>query len=122
MRRAIPAFIAALLLSVALIGPATAAPEKRSAGTYVIACGQDSYAVQAPLGVPGWPVLGTSPILLMGGTYSITQDGVTVGPMTNAVPPGLEDKVRTCTIDGPVEVDPSVFHVHVDPAYMLFTG
>lgn len=121
MERGVSVFMAALLLSIALIGPATAAPEKRS-DTYVIACGQDSYTVRAPLGVPGWPVLSTSPILLMGGTYSITQDGVTVGPLTNAVPAGLEDKVRTCTIVGPVGVDPDVFHVHVDPAYMLFTG
>lgn len=120
MRKTIPMFVAAMATTLALAAPAAAAP--KDVFTWNVVCGSNAYTVQAPLGTPGWPIDGTSPILLVGGTYTITQDGVTADPVVDPVPPGLETLVRTCIIDGPIGVDPSVFHVHTEPAYMLFTG
>jgi hypothetical protein len=118
--RKIPMFVAAMAIVVALAGPAAAAP--KGVYTWNVVCGQDAYTVQAPLGTPGWPIGDTSPILLMGGTYTITEDGVTSDPVVKPLPSGLTGLVRTCVIDGPIGVNPQVFHIHTEPAYMLFTG
>ena len=119
MRRTIP-FVAALALVAVLVAPAAASPKK--ALTWNVTCEGTSFTVLAPLGVPGWPIGGTSPILLVGGTFTVTEDGVTADPIVDPVPPGLVGRVQACSIDGPAEFAPSVFHVHSDPAYMLFTG
>ena len=119
MRRTI-LFVAALALILALAVPAGAAPKKSY--TWNVTCGTDTFTVEAPLGVPGWPDFSKSPILLVGGTFTVTEDGVTGDPITNQVPAGLEDRVQACSIDGPVGVDPDVFHISTDPAFMVFTG
>jgi len=122
MRKTIAMLVAAAALTAALVAPAAAAPTKK-AYTWNVTCADTTFQVQAPLGAPGWPVVdGKSPVLLMGGTFTITEAGVTGDPITDAVPAGLESRVQTCVIDGPVGVDPDVFHVTSDPAYMLFTG
>jgi hypothetical protein len=113
-------FVASLALIAVLVAPAAAAPKKGY--TWTVVCGTDApFTVNAPLGVPGWPDFGTSPILLVGGTFTVTVDGVTE-TSTNPVPPGLVTRVRACSIDGPLGVDPSVFHIHSEPAFMLLTG
>ena len=119
MRRTI-LFVAALALILALAVPAGAAPKKSY--TWNVTCGTDTFTVKAPLGVPGWPDFSKSPILLVGGTFTLTHDGVTDDPFTDPVPAGLVPRVVKCSIDGPVGVDPDAFHVHSEPAFMLFTG
>jgi len=120
MRKTIALSLAALALLVALAAPAVAAPTKKSY-TWNVTCGQNTFTVKAPLGAPGWPDISKSPILLEGGTFTVTENGVT-SVFSDPVPSGLTDQVQTCSIDGPVGVDPNVLHISTDPAYMLFTG
>ncbi len=117
MKRTIALFVATLALIAVLVAPAAAAPKK--VYTWTVTCGADTYTVKAPLGVPGWPEIGKSPDLLVGGTFTITQGGVT-STFTDPVPAGLVALVKTCTIYGPLE--DAGFTVISDPAYLLFTG
>lgn len=120
MKRTISLFVAALALMAVLVAPATAAPKK--VYTWTVTCGADTYTVKAPLGVPGWPEIGKSPALLVGGTFTTYDaDGNQTDQFSNPVPAGLVSRVKTCKIVGPQEADAG-FTIVSDPAYFLFTG
>lgn len=64
---------------------------------------------------------GGSPILLMGGTFTMTEVGKPSSTFEHPVPPGLVALVTKCSVDGPLDTDAG-FHIHAYPAYMLLTG
>ena len=121
MRKTISTFVASLVLVALVVGPAAAAPNKKSY-EWTARCGTDApFTIFAPLGAPGWPLLAKSPVLLEGGTFTVTTDGVSE-TFVDPVPAGLVSRVRECSIEGPVGMDPDVFHVSSHPGYLLFTG
>jgi hypothetical protein len=122
MRRFILVLVV-IVLGASLAAPVAAAPEGNpQAFTFRVTCPDASYV--APViakGVPGWPggEPGTTPLLLLGGTFTLYEDGVNVYSAIDPVPFGLESQVETCRIVGPVEID--AIEWVIDPAYVLFT-
>lgn len=122
--------IHALAMAVALLAialPADAAPVN-SALTYELRCDMngdgyletDSTVIHA-FGSPGWLLVdgGVSrvPLLLMGGTFTRSDDTASI-TFTTPPPEGLLSRVTLCRIEGPLE---SVgFDLLVDPAFVLF--
>jgi hypothetical protein len=112
-----------LLASVVMIGllvvfalPVGAAPK---GFTYDVTCGDQSWVVTAK-GTPGFAEGLQTPLLLLGGSFSVSEGGAVVDAWEVPPPPGLESRLMTCTIEGPNETDEFLFTV--DPAYILPTG
>jgi hypothetical protein len=116
-----------VLVSAIPILPVTAAPIANSL-RYDLQCdldGDGSLEFEASVlhafGGPGWTViegdLSQVPAQLMGGTFTRTEE---TGSITFSTPPplGLESKLTTCRIGGPIE--DAGFHLVVDPAYVFF--
>jgi hypothetical protein len=123
MRRFMVLLAAAVALGGTFAAPVSAAPEKNpSVFTYQVTCPDASF--EAPViakGVPGWPDgdPGTTPLLLLGGTFTLFEDGAFVLSADDPIPAGLESQLATCTVVGPLESD--AFQWVIDPAYILVT-
>jgi hypothetical protein len=110
-------------LGAALAAPVAAAPERNpKVLTYLATCPDATYV--APViakGVPGWPAgdPGTTPLLLVGGTWTLFEGGLEILSLEDPIPAGLLARVETCRVVGPLEfVD---FAWVIDPAYVLVT-
>lgn len=121
MRRTILLVVAILVLGMALSVPAAADPYGNpSTNTWEITCpNQDPFTVMSPWMIPGWPLDGGTPVLLLGGEFTYTDQ---YGSFTWAdpPPPGLMPRLTRCTLKGPLE-DIGI-DVVGDPVYMLFPG
>jgi hypothetical protein len=115
-------FLAAGLLVVSTTGSATAAPMQFE--RWAVTCGGATVEVVAR-GVPGWNVEltpATTPMLLLGGHVYVYEGGALAYDADNAIPPGLAGRLVTCSVEGPLGVDPEIFHLEYDPAYILFAA
>jgi len=125
MRRTILLVAAMLLVAVMFTAPATAAPYSNpQAATWDITCPEPygAFQVMSPFKVPGWLEGAPVPVLAMGGTFWVTENGVTSGPFIDPPPRGLMPRLVECSLDGPLGVDPYVFHLSWDPFYLFFPG
>jgi hypothetical protein len=122
MRRLMLAFAVTATLALAMTAPAAAAPYKNPvARTFTVTCGSDSWNVLVAADFVRWPVdgpVGTTPDKAVGGTITWTSGDVTVAYSFGS-PPGLADKVQTCSAEGPLES--LGYHVVVDPLYLKLT-
>jgi hypothetical protein len=123
MRRFMVLMAVVVALGVAFAAPVSAAPTRNpSVLTYMVTCPDASF--EGPViakGVPGWPDgdPGTTPLLLLGGTFTLYEDGEFVFSAEDPIPAGLESQLETCTVGGPLETD--AFQWVIDPAYVLVT-
>ena len=115
--------VATVALLAVAAGPVVAAPSGNPlVNHWEVTCGDVTTVVVAK-GVPGWGAdlaKGDTPLLLHGGHVTIWEGGVVILDTELAPPPGLASVLVPCRIEGPVGVDPSVFHLVYDPAYMQF--
>jgi len=116
----------ALVLATAVLvavtaGPVMAAPFRNpQVNQWEVTCGDVTTVVVAK-GVPGWNAEdGSKAMLLRGGHLTIRENGQVTLDVETIPPPGLASTLVTCRVEGPIGVDPAVFHLVYDPAYMQF--
>lgn len=123
MRRFVLLMPIVLALGSTFVTPVAAAPERNpSVLTYEITCPDASFEASViAKGVPGWPGgdPGTTPLLLLGGTFTLYVGGQFVLSADDPIPVGLGSQLETCMIVGPLET--AEFQWVIDPAYILFT-
>ncbi len=123
MRRTILLGVAVLTLAALSTTPAAAAPEGNpGAVTWHITCEEHgTFDAMSPAIVPGWRLDGTvTPVMVMGGTFYEVVGGEETLLGTDPPPPGLMPKLDECLLEGPTEVDPSVYQFIGRPVYMFF--
>jgi hypothetical protein len=115
--------IATIALLAIAAGPVLAVPAGNPhVNQWEVTCGEVTTVVLAK-GVPGWNAEdGSKAMLLRGGHLTVWENGGVTLDVESVPPPGLASTLVTCRVEGPIGVDPEVFHLIYDPAYMQFTS